>query len=154
MRASRGLPDASGTGRRQHHWTGRERPLTKQVYDIDTSRLLPNRSSGARLSQLESLKIAGLFHRAGEAETEWMHRHWPRLRMIEFPVFGVIDVEDQSAPLVFAQNEEVETLDFSVWFPHLMVIVPEQCYKCPCCGYQPRDAGPGFPGRRKKSTAE
>lgn len=67
-------------------------------------------------------------------------RHWPRLKLIELSVFGVVGPEVQSADLVYARDKEVVPLDVSAWLPDVLVTVPERCYQCPCCGYQSCDA--------------
>lgn len=74
----------------------------------------------AKLARLESFVIAGLTHRVGPVEIEWMAKYWPRLQTIELPLFDPDDPTKQAN----AKNYERAILDFTPFYPRLEVRVP------------------------------
>lgn len=74
----------------------------------------------AKLARLGSFVIAGLTHRVGPVEIEWMVKHWPSLQTIELPLFDPDDPSKQAN----AKNYERAMLDFTSFYPRLEVRVP------------------------------
>ncbi|KAG0338560.1 hypothetical protein BG000_003763 [Podila horticola] len=81
------------------------------------------------LHRLEYFSVTGLIHDIGSKEIEWMSRHWPRLKKIQFPI---LDTKDKTTLTISCYDRLIP--NFEPWYPFIEVVKicgsHHLCHRC------------------------